>query len=235
MLKPRRVVFHQNRYAAELDRLVVKQCSWLDIGAGHRIHNGWIGPSCDDLASRPEYFAGCDLGVGILAHPHLHDPKIADCGELPWPDCRFDVVTANMVVEHLENPNSVLKEVFRVLRPGGSFLFVTPNLNHPVVRMATAVPPRLRRYYRIIIEGAEEEDVFPTTYSLNTVSAVKRVASLAGFQVLLCEVFHSRPPVLPSLLGRLESGALSVFCWLGLTGLGSNLIVELRKPSPPAG
>lgn len=40
----------------------------------------------------------------------------------------FDIVTLQDVIEHLENPKSVLKEVYRILRPGGCVYIVTPDI-----------------------------------------------------------------------------------------------------------
>jgi 2-polyprenyl-3-methyl-5-hydroxy-6-metoxy-1,4-benzoquinol methylase len=39
----------------------------------------------------------------------------------------FDVVVAAEVIEHLENPRFMIREIFRVLRPGGVALITTPN------------------------------------------------------------------------------------------------------------
>jgi SAM-dependent methyltransferase len=47
---------------------------------------------------------------------------------LPWPDATFDVVIANQVFEHLKNIWLPLAEVYRVLRPGGTFVLSVPNL-----------------------------------------------------------------------------------------------------------
>ena len=220
--------FHQNRYARELDEVLVDGSRWLDIGAGHGVHHGWIGPSGEDLARRAGFFAGCDLGSDVLDHPFLHEARVADASELPWEADTFDLVTANMVVEHLEQPLAVLEEVHRVLKPGGAFLFVTPNLNHPVVRISTIVPKRVRRWYRILVERAESDDVFPTLYRLNTVQAAESAAAATGFEVVLAEVFRSTLPVLPSVFGSLETLAIGLAVRAGTLKFGSNLIAHLR-------
>lgn len=44
----------------------------------------------------------------------------------------FDVVVAVEIIEHLENPMHVFREVSRVIKPGGTFLITTPNVHNPV-------------------------------------------------------------------------------------------------------
>ncbi|MEM6623537.1 MAG: bifunctional 2-polyprenyl-6-hydroxyphenol methylase/3-demethylubiquinol 3-O-methyltransferase UbiG [Pseudomonadota bacterium] len=48
---------------------------------------------------------------------------------LPYADDSFDVVVCVDVLEHVRDLNDVMKEVARVLRPGGMFLFDTINRN----------------------------------------------------------------------------------------------------------
>lgn len=45
---------------------------------------------------------------------------------------QFDVVVAVEIIEHLENPMHVFREVSRLVKPGGMFLMTTPNVNNPV-------------------------------------------------------------------------------------------------------
>lgn len=47
---------------------------------------------------------------------------------LPYPDDSFDVVTATELVEHLEDYRAILREIHRVLRPGGLCVLSTPNI-----------------------------------------------------------------------------------------------------------
>ena len=46
---------------------------------------------------------------------------------LPGHDDAFDVVVAAEVIEHLENPRFMIREIFRLLRPGGTAIVTTPN------------------------------------------------------------------------------------------------------------
>ena len=46
---------------------------------------------------------------------------------LPLADASFDVVTALEIIEHLENQYQFVREIARVLRPGGHAILSTPN------------------------------------------------------------------------------------------------------------
>ena len=54
---------------------------------------------------------------------------------LPLPDAGWDVVLATEVIEHLPEHPRFLQEVSRVLRPGGCFLFTTPNAHRLSARV----------------------------------------------------------------------------------------------------
>jgi ubiquinone/menaquinone biosynthesis C-methylase UbiE len=46
----------------------------------------------------------------------------------PYPDATFDIVTMTEVVEHLERYREVLRDLFRITKPGGTVILTTPNI-----------------------------------------------------------------------------------------------------------
>lgn len=61
----------------------------------------------------------------------------AACGEsLPFADGAFDVVLCDNVIDHAEDPGAIVRELARVLAPGG-VLYFTVNVHHPVYRVAS--------------------------------------------------------------------------------------------------
>ena len=62
---------------------------------------------------------------------------IAAIGEqLPFDDGAFDIVMSDNVIDHAEDPEKILHEIIRVLRPGG-LLYFTVNIHHPVYDLAS--------------------------------------------------------------------------------------------------
>jgi SAM-dependent methyltransferase len=64
-----------------------------------------------------------------LARARGIDVTSADLnGPFPYEDERVDLVVSNQVIEHLHDTDSFVREVFRVLRPGGVAVVSTENL-----------------------------------------------------------------------------------------------------------
>jgi ubiquinone/menaquinone biosynthesis C-methylase UbiE len=55
---------------------------------------------------------------------------VGDAGALPLPDRAFDTVVANDAMEHFAEPERALREMARVVRPGGAiWIFFTPHFS----------------------------------------------------------------------------------------------------------
>jgi SAM-dependent methyltransferase len=70
---------------------------------------------------------GIDLNPAVLQMPHADviDYRIGDLLSTPWPDGYFAGISAVSVIEHGVPDDELCREVSRLLRPGGVFLFTT--------------------------------------------------------------------------------------------------------------
>jgi ubiquinone/menaquinone biosynthesis C-methylase UbiE len=91
---------------------------------------------------------------------------------LPFANARFDMVMCSWVLEHLEQPEIVLGEIVRVLKPGGHFLFITPNALNYLIWARRLVPNRVSKPVVNAIYARGDDYVFPTFYRANTRRAI---------------------------------------------------------------
>lgn len=137
-------------------------------GGGRRIIEptiaGWA-------ASHPPEAEVLEVGAGYFDHtrhfkadvttfdadPEQHPKVVGDAHAMPFEDDRFDAVLALALLEHVDDPYQVTREMYRVLKPGGRvFAWV------PFYMMVHAFPEDVSRF---------------TTYG------VRRLFELAGFEV----------------------------------------------------
>lgn len=52
---------------------------------------------------------------------------VSDIQQMPFPEDAFDVVVSCETVEHVPDPQLAVRELARVLRPGGTLVLTTPN------------------------------------------------------------------------------------------------------------
>jgi len=73
--------------------------------------------------------SACDYTDTLMEAPEQAvDVVNLDDGALPYADDCFDLITFTEVIEHVENHRAVLREIARVLRPGGLVVITTPNI-----------------------------------------------------------------------------------------------------------
>src|SRR5690349_12050243 len=159
---------------------VTRDSNVLDLGCGR-------GGVAEVVWRDVRLAAGVDPDIASLtSHRAAGMPVVRAVGEkLPFAADSFDVVVSVWVLEHLADPVSTFIEVRRVLRPGGHFIFLTPNLRNPLMvmnRLGQAIPALQRRLVPRVY-GRDGADTFPVRYRANTERDIKTYALASGLRV----------------------------------------------------
>ena len=114
-----------------IQEAVLKHLSTLALTPNARILDAPCGSSASlTLALKELGFdaVGADIDVGAAIRLGKDFVEANLDAALPWPDQTFDVVISTEGIEHLENHYSFLREVNRILKPGGTLVLTTPNI-----------------------------------------------------------------------------------------------------------
>jgi ubiquinone/menaquinone biosynthesis C-methylase UbiE len=163
--------------------------SVLDLGAGAGIVTEM------NFLGKAQKVCGVDLDSRVEINPYLDEGRVSDAGEIPYPDASFDLVFSDNVLEHLADPKEVFHEVTRVLKPGGLFMFKTPNKWHYMPAIARVTPHWFHQYVNKV-RGRAEVDTFPTFYRANTKRDLIKLAAQTGFEVMYIRRIEGRPEYL---------------------------------------
>ena len=101
------------------DYVNIGECNVIDIGTGSGHIATEMGKVCKSLTS-------VDLYDERVEKDNYEFVKVDD-ERLPFKDGMFDVAISNHVIEHVPNQNLHVKEIRRMLKPGGVFYLATPN------------------------------------------------------------------------------------------------------------
>jgi ubiquinone/menaquinone biosynthesis C-methylase UbiE len=232
----KRLIAPELRYSQELYEETLKsrltaETVWLDLGCGHQILPSWRAAEERKLVARCRMIVGIDYDFdSLLRHRNLSSRAQGTITQLPFADNSFDLVTANMVVEHLDRPEEQFREVGRVLKSGGLFIFHTPNARGYATRLARLAPAGVKTKLAYLLDGRMENDVFETFYRANTQESIERAATAAGFEVsdirmLVSDaVFGAAPP-----LAALELLWIRLLMTRAFKGLRTTIIAVLRR------
>ena len=128
-----RISFDQNNLDRYLIRKFIKEAldnnlfafygEFLDIGCGKM-------PYKDYLLARTDIkkYTGLDIENALVYESQITPDVYWDGVKMPFEDSTFDSCMATEVLEHCPNPEILLKEVSRVLKPEGTLFFTVPFL-----------------------------------------------------------------------------------------------------------
>ena len=201
----------------------------LELGSGPS------NPTSKFLASLwPTHGLDCDpaarANAFLQSFHQLREPRF------PYPNERFDAAVSNYVIEHVTDPLDHLGEVCRVLRPGGVYIFRTPNLFHYVTAVSALTPHwfHIRAANRLRRLSSESHEPYPTLYRMNTVRAVHHCAEAAGFHIRSIDLVEKEPSYTVAvrvlfLAGLAYERAVNRFAVL--ENFRANIFAVLEKPA----
>ena len=171
---------------------------WLDAGCGRQSMPDWRRTELTRVLGRGVVLFGCDADIVALVERRDPGPVCgATLDDLPFRDASFDFISANMVFEHLVQPESTVRELARVTRPGGRILIHTVNGHHYVAWLARLTPFRFHQWIVERIERRAGKDVYPTQYRANTVGRLRGLFEERGCRLVAGGLIDGVPLYLP--------------------------------------
>jgi SAM-dependent methyltransferase len=190
---------------------------------------------CGTDASLTRKFSGEALVVGLDLCPELPKdlPMVrGSLSQLPFTANVFSMVYSRSVFEHLIEPDKVMDEIHRALKPGGLCVILTPNRYDYSSLVAQLTPQAFHAWFVNRIYGSNTYDTFPTFYRANTPGYFKsltrkkqgwKIRKLIGLRHYPANLIFSR------VLFRFGILYDCMIAKLGWSALQPSLLVVLEK------
>jgi ubiquinone/menaquinone biosynthesis C-methylase UbiE len=170
-----RVADYFESYTAPENRFILQQMGniqgklLLDLGCG-------AGENSVYFANKGARCVATDYSPGMVevalklaaANGVKVEGRTANAMALDFPDNTFDLVYASNLLHHIPDPKIALKEMHRVLKPGGKACFWDPLKHNPVINV-----------YRRMATEVRTEDEMPL--NINIVNYVKSLFSETAY------------------------------------------------------
>ena len=173
-----------------------------------------------------EHMLKATVSLSQVHFCYHHHPLVE---RLPLPDASQHVVICSEVLEHLEEPEKLLFEIFRILKPGGFFLLTTDN-SPSFLQYLRRLPVWFRgRYRQVYARPCKESEVVGTIswngreypifghINLNSTRQWEAWSTQAGFELASYGTYESirrgggsQTPL--ALAGYFLMGALVYYC-----------------------
>lgn len=227
----------------EEESKITREIKVLDVGCS----NGLYLLLLHSLKSKSGFFYGIELNFNRVffatkLRDYLKAGGAAFCTggaeTLCFSDNTFDFVICTEVIEHLKEPEICIKEVLRVLKPGGVAVFTTPNGNNLIQKMG-----QLKRRTKQVFTGKkipsrsniDSEHIDTEHISVKNVKIWKNIFKNIGFEILALRrlgliwggLKYNKHPVLFSIMMLIDN-ILNIFP--SAYNLTDDILIKVKKP-----
>jgi len=172
------VLDHEYTVIEDVYKWVGHPCRFVEIGCGSQ---GFLGRRDGRLRELERQSVGIDIDRESLARNGQVTHRVCgSCYSLPLQASSADMVVCRWLLEHLDRPEEALRELARVLRPGGFLYVKTPNLLNYAMLASWLTPVTFHNRFRAAL-GAHEN--IPTFYRANTRRRLMELAARTGFAI----------------------------------------------------
>lgn len=194
----------------------------LNIGAGAN-RSGAL----PRVRARAGRLVGLDPSDRIYQNPHVGERYQQSLEQFaPGHPDEFDIAFSVFVLEHVADPDRFAASCAQVLKPGGTLMGLTVNKWH-YFGFTTWAATRLGISEWLLCKLRDDVDYhYPTEYRCNTVGALSRVLSRAGFgsvEFRMWDLPRLYEPYLPTPVVGVVSAWHRTVYWLGQPKLMGNL------------
>ena len=196
----------QERY---LDRFYYRRPDWIDgTTEFHNLCASVIAPNAEILeigagpSNRTSRFLatlgnlhGIDPDKDIRTNDALIAAYVLTGDRYPFPDGSFEACVSNYVIEHIADPAAHLKEVWRVLKNNGVYIFRTPNLMHYTSIVSLLTPHWFHKLVANHLRNlpADAHEPYPTLYRLNSAGRIRSHAADRQFSIAELRMVEKEP------------------------------------------
>lgn len=202
----------------------------LDLGAGRA---AWFeDDACETrrsirmLKGKVEKVIAADVDEAVLINRASDEQIVIKEGSLNIPENSVDLIVADYVLEHIDDPKAFSKQINDCLKSGGWFCARTPH-KYAYVTLAASLVSNL--YHLKLLgyaqPGRKEIDVFPTRYRMNTLKDIENI--FPGWKNKTF-IFRADPDYYFG--SRFVYGVYSVIHRIAPSFFYGNLFIFVRKP-----
>lgn len=149
----------------------------LELGCGRDA------PLLRALKGKAKRLIGVDIAGFEYDDPEIELIENDICAMNSIKSGSIDLCISKGVMEHISNIDAAYLEISRILKEGGQYIFLTPNLFDYASVLSLLVPNFLHPFIVRHTEGRKEVDVFPAYYRSNTRRSIYKKGKINGLTV----------------------------------------------------